>query len=74
MDAAFESAQTETVVLAFTHHDFRDMVPDVRDMQRMIENALRRFPVPHGDQHVTALDDGPAADVICRFAARRVSE
>jgi hypothetical protein len=44
VDKAFARAAREEVVLAFTHHDFRDIVPDVTDVQWMLRDAASRHP------------------------------
>lgn len=45
VDAAFaEAAEGQPVVLAFTHHDFRDMRPDIDRVREMLASAAQRFP------------------------------
>lgn len=45
VDQAFaEAAKGTPTVLAFTHHDFRDMRPDIDQVQTMLRTAAARFP------------------------------
>jgi hypothetical protein len=44
VDKAFAAAARRDVVMAFTNHDFRDLVADIGDMHAMLRNATQRFP------------------------------
>lgn len=45
VDQAFQAAQDgHPVALAFTHHDFRDMRPDIDTVQAMLTSAQARYP------------------------------
>jgi len=44
VEQAFERARQGPVVMAFFNHDFRDMVPEVQEMQGMLARATRRYP------------------------------
>ncbi len=45
VDQAFAEAMAEKpVVLGFTHHDFRDMRPDIDTVRGMLSSARARFP------------------------------
>ncbi len=45
VDQAFlEADSKKPVVLSFTHHDFRDMRPDIEYVRKMLINAKEKFP------------------------------
>ncbi len=45
VDQAFLEAESKKpVVLSFTHHDFRDMRPDIELVRKMLINAKEKFP------------------------------
>ena len=45
VDQAFlEAENKKPVVLSFTHHDFRDMRPDIELVRKMLINAKEKFP------------------------------
>ena len=45
VDKAFsEAAEGKPVVLAFTHHDFRDMRPAIEDVRTLIKDSAARYP------------------------------
>ncbi len=69
VDKAFAMARTGDVVMAFTNHDFRDIIPDINEMQEMLKNAHKRFPDVHWEysdaanamRRTLGLDDAPHA-------------
>lgn len=71
VEAAFRMAREGPTVMAFTNHDYRDIVPDVREAQAMIASAAARFPDVswrHADaaeamRAALGLGDGPPIQV-----------
>ncbi len=81
VDQAFIEARAgQPVAMAFTHHDFRDMRPDIDHVQAMLADAAKRFPdVPyrHAEARAAARavlgqDAGQPLHLDCRIEGNRL--